>query len=499
MKHIHTFLLAAALGLSAVVGSGQAPQSPKARDAQTQATGAKHTPSTISPPDAPVAAPAQPVSQTSPADTAVAPPAQGAPLVVGVVDTSPSMRKFLEAARHTATEFIKRAPPQAAVALVGINNEADKSPIYTPERRAEAVEFIARLTVGGRFTDLSRGTDAALALLQEASPSQAVVVYFTDGQLQVPSSFKHRQSFVDLLRKEFGERRGNVHVIVVNFGGKTTAATPDMPPNVKVIPVGSDSELQQALENVLTPALTQHLSTPPALVAPPPVSPPAIIEPQRSRAGPFLLVGLILFFALGAAAFLVRRKRMRQTQKAQGAGPDDGHEEPIENILQQGDLLGQAEEVVAEPVALLDIRRLDAQHDGARFSRRESLRVAEAVIVGGSEFAGIHLPGLIQPETLRLSYDGSICRVARLRPRLSGKLDAVNFNGEPAPIQFQLAPGDELVVGDFVVSLLLVSEYSAALVEPSANTMGEALSLRPVRNRRLLRAATAKGNYDART
>lgn len=477
MKRIHALLLAAALSLTALasVSPGQS-QTP---DAQ--------------------ASPAPSATQSPRADAVVAPKTQTMPLVVGIVDTSPSMKQYLEAARRTATEFIKRTPPRVAVAVVGINNEADKSPIYAPERRAEAVEFIARLKLGGRFTDLSRGTDAALALLQEANPSQAVVVYFTDGQLQVPPTFKHRLNFIELLRQEFGERRNNVHVVVVSFGKKQAVAPANVPPNVKIIPVGSDGELQQALENVLTPAVTQHLSASQAQAEQPPTVAPAVTQPQSGSALSHFLAGLLLLSALGAVAFLIRRKKLGQKREARNAESGGGQEESVENILQQSDLSAQSEEAAAEPVALLDIRRLDARPGEASFSRREAVRVAEAVIVGGSEFTGIHLPGLIQPETLRLSFDGAACRVARLRPRAAGKLDSVKLNGESAPIQFQFAPGDVLDVGDFTVSLLLASESTADMVEPQPSAAVEVATLRPASKHRLLRTTAAKGNYDART
>lgn len=487
MERTRTHLLAAACGFFAVasVCLGQAlptPATPEGREVSKAA-----------PPSSPTAS--QPEASAS---TVAAPPgtlaAQGAPLVVGVIDTSGSMRKYFGSVQRTADDFIQRTPPRAAVALVAINNEADKSPIYPPERRAEAAKFIAGLRISGRYTDLSRGTDAALALLQEAHHSQAVLVYFTDGQLTVPATFKHRQSFLDLLRREFGERRSNVHVIVVSFGAKQAAAAPpNLPTNIRIIPVESDGDLQQALEGVLAPAVTQHLSVPPAEAAPAAQMTPLATQTSQPDSATVYLVGLLLLSAVTAAALLVRRRRRRPAQEA----PDVEWPEPVENILRPDDLARREEEVEPEPVALLDFRSPDVGPYQAGFTRRTALRVTEAVTVGGSEFVGIHLPGLAQPETLRLSFDGAACRVARLRSSVAGNLDAVRLNGEEAPIQFRLAPGDELAVGGFTVSLMIASDEAAAF-EPSPPAAVAATPPRNVRGRRMLRATSAKGTYDVR-
>ncbi len=493
MKRTYILLLAAAFGFFAMSTVAKAQPRPTHKTPGTQSKPVGSTPST---PATPTSV-AQDVGslKAAPVKAAAASPANTAEvaLAVGIVDTSPSMKKYLEEVRRTVSEFIKRTPPQATVALVSINSEADKSPIYSPEQRSEANKFIAQLETGGHFTDLGRGTDAALALLQEANPSRAVVVYFTDGELQVPPNFKRRQSFLDLLRQEFGDKRKTVHVMVVSFGNKQKLPPSDLPSNVKVIQVGSADELQQALDNVLTPTVTQHLSAGSALVASVPPNFPGVIKPKQNHLGTYLFVGFLLLAAFGSAVLTLRRKRGRSLARNFFLESTNEGGEQVEDLLRTGDLVEQSERV--EQVALLNIKGQNSVNEDLRFARRETLRATDSVTVGGSEFTGIYLPGLVQPETLRLKFDGAACQVARLRPRVAGQLDSVKLNGESAPIQFELAAHDELAVGPFTISWLLTREDSLAFVEASTEASTPQIAQRPARSGRLLRSTTAlRGN-----
>src|ERR1051325_1607786 len=241
-------------------------------------------------------------------------------LLVTVVDTSPSVGRYWKEMQQAAKQIIAGAPEQSSSAVVGIDAEAVKSDVFDPARKADAIKFVDGLTIGGRFTDLARGTDAALSVLQGANPNRCVLVYLTDGKLTVPNTFREKGTFYDLLRREFSPRN-NVTVLIVNVRGDNAMMNESLPPNVKIFPLKSASELPDIVRQTLSPAINEKLT---ATTSPASQS-PLQISGSNNRA--YWIAGVAVISFLGLS-FLVLRKRLRR-QKSDGLddGPENRSEE----------------------------------------------------------------------------------------------------------------------------------------------------------------------------
>lgn len=374
---------------------------------------------------------------------------QSGTLLIVILDTSPSVRIYWPEIQSSAQELIRNTPEQVAVGVVGIDAEAQKSDVFTPARRAEALDFVQGLKIGGKLTDLARGTDAALALLQQANPSRCVIIYLTDGKLVVPKTFRNQGTFFDLLRREFTPR-SNVEVVVVNVKGERAAQREPMPSNVRILSLQSSGELREAIARHLTPTVKEKLET--VIVA----TPEQPEEEPMSAAGwlKYGLPGLILMLATVIGAMAWKRGRNRRAVATGGIVVLD---QPPADVMREEDLLpSQAPaEIVAPPVALVTATDPANRREGAR---RRILRAGEQAIVGVYKFAELALPGLRQARTLQLRFDGKVIRAFRLRPQLGEGLDDVKVNQASAPPDFCLGDKDVLKVGDFILHFVITRE-----------------------------------------
>lgn len=392
-----------------------------------------------------------PVSETPATARSAGEPAKPGPaLLVQIIDSSPSVRAYWKQMQQAAKDIMTSAPATASVAIVGIDAEAVKSEVFEPSRRSDAMQFVDGLKIGGRFTDLARGTDAALSLLQGANPAQSVLVFLTDGELRVPKNFRNRSTFYDLMRHEF-TKRTNVTVLVVNVRGTGAAANEVLPQNVKILPLKSATELPRIIEQTLSPTINDKLTK--LTVAPTPLPKPVEQSRVASNRG-YWIGGIGVAASLLAAVllFVWRRNRGRQTKRASDEGVP-------ENLLRPQDLQPQAPAPVAsEPVVLLTADGLNKKTGRRMPPSRAIIRAGETVTIGSSRFVELSLEGLKQAQTLRVGFDGKVVHVDRLRPSNIGELDKVFLNQQPAPIQFKLTEEDALTLDDFNIQLTVTTE-----------------------------------------
>jgi hypothetical protein len=370
-------------------------------------------------------------------------------LLIIVSDTSPSVSQYWDDQQRAAKALIAGAPPQVSIGVVGIDAEARKSELFAPSERARAAEFIDQLRIGGRFTDLARGTDAALALLQQADPVRGMIVYLTDAVLTVPKTFRDRRDFFDLLRREF-QPRENIEVVVVSVRGGPLPQTENLPRNVSIVSLQSADQLKNLVAQNLSLAIREKLKQAAALPAPD----AAAIEATGSWIT-YAASGLALLLALSAGAWSWRRRRAAQIDGDDAAAGFLAEAPP--DVMREEDL-NAPETVPAPPIAVIF-----AEDAGGRRGvvRQKVLRAGEQAVVGAAGFVEIPLAGLKQGRTLALRFDGQVVKAFRLRPSSRQEMDDVRFNQQTAPVEFVLGEKDALKVGAFNLSLVVTEEGAA--------------------------------------
>jgi hypothetical protein len=401
-------------------------------------------------------------SQSQHEQPAVA-PTEGFALIV-VADTSGSVRRVLGEIKSRGKEIVASAPAGTRIGVVGINWEASKG-LFADS--SSASEFIDRLTTGGRYTDLGRGNDAAMSLLQEAGAKRSVVVFLTDGELQVPAGFKNREIFTAMLKREYSARP-DVLVFVMNVRSTPLAGSDTLPQNVTVIPLKDWESARGIVAESLAPQIRAQLVPP---QAPQPPAPPALetTGAQNSHGRslrPVYAVAGLLIAATAAALFLALRRRRRSVE---GVEPEPKAAEP-ENILREEDLTPVVEsKSKLEPVLILSATPSDRGDRAA--SPRAFLRAGERLIIGKSRhLSELVLPKLSQSQTLELAFDGENIEAFRLSPAAGEPLDRVRLDGGDAPIRFSWGDGERISVGSYEVEMLLADENALSAFDTNRRT-----------------------------
>jgi len=384
--------------------------------------------------------------------------AENTALVI-VADTSPSVKRQLDEIKARGRELVAAAPLETRVGIVGINWEASKKLFASA---LEANEFINSLTTGGKYTDLNRGNDAAMSLLQEAASRRAVVVFLTDGELEVPTGFTNRETFIEMLRREY-TARPDVRVFVLNVKGKPLTGSETLPPNVTAISLADWQAAREIIAESLAPQIRAQLAPLPQPTA---TSMPEVTTsqttPNRIRTLIYVTVG---FIAIGAISFYLWLSRRRRRV--------EGESETVEpeNILREEDLTPVVEPDT-KPEPLLILRA--AQRDDAMKSFASShavLRAGERLIIGKSKhLSGFALPELKQSQTLEIAFDGVKTEVFRLRPSAGEMLDTTRVDDADAPIRFAPRVGERIDVGVYEIELLLADEDTLSLYDTLPRT-----------------------------
>ncbi|HLM62284.1 MAG TPA: hypothetical protein VK308_15890 [Pyrinomonadaceae bacterium] len=383
--------------------------------------------------------------------------------LIVVADTSPSVKNQLAEIKSRGKEILAFASPCVRFGVVSINWEAVKKSFAD---KAEADKFIDSLTVSGQYTDLNRGNDAALSLLP--SSGKSVIAFMTDGKATVPSTFKNKESFIEILRREYGARP-NVRVFVLNVKGEPMAQGETLPANVTIIPIADWQAARTVIAETLAPEIKQQLAiqkTPDNSVST--EEPKGVEESWTSNKLIFAAVGAVALVAL-AAILIVWRKRRNRLAASQEILLSD---QP-ENILRDEDLQPtRAPEPAPESVLMVEaVNKKDGQF--AISPLRGFINLNERLIVGGSRLlAGMHLAELCQSQTLEISFDGKAAGVIRLRPSDGESLDAVLVNEQPAPKSFLLIPNEphQLTVGGYELRLVITDESMIELFDTSQRT-----------------------------
>lgn len=412
------------------------------------------------------------------------------PAVILVIDVSRSVRRYLRQMRSVAEQACNAAPDNALFSIVAVGSQAEKH-LYT--QRADAIAFINSLDATSSYSDLGRGTDSALALLQEAQTNRALILYLTDGRVELPNNFQDRADFATILQREFTQRP-NVRVHIINVNNQPMAGIDSLPSNVSVYTLASWSEAEAAMRNSLSAEIREQF------VTPPPIATPGIQSdeeaPVTSSYGRVLVgVGLLALIALGAIAFFVQRKRRMNNAIA------DSNSDTPANIMRVEDIKPLEPESAPEPVALLEFKGDNATVSGATM-KRTVMKADDKVVIGNSAFeTDFAFKNLKQQQSVEIRFDGENLKVFRLRPHVAGMIDDVRLNDEDAPLTFVMNDDDELTVGDLKIRMFFTDEsYAETLgVNDTPETTDKTLTLMtdglpPIVEERRLRRGVSRLN-----
>lgn len=387
------------------------------------------------------------------------------PALLTVIDTSGTVRKTLPQLKQVAHDILAAAPDNSRFGVVTVNTEALKR-IY--ESRDEALTHIDTLKAArGGFTDLNRATDAALALAQgEAGPT--VIVYLTDGVVDVPTTFEDKSDFITVLRREFTPRP-NIRVIVLNVNkGQLPKGVETLPPNVSFLALKDWLAARAEVANMLGTTIKQQLQ-PPAAPRPAPADVRSATQAPATLFGrtTLALAGLFVLAVVAAGAFYIRRRRRRRNT----VEPDvmDESDRP-ENLLTAADLQAAETPVKAKamPVVLLEVEeRGDDYQEGV--GQHIKVLPGDHLVIGKQPIASdLPFPELTQGQTLELRLEQEserlVLKAFRLRPDIAGALDAVTVNRRPAIEIFKLQEGDRLGVGSVTLRVVFTDESLLTLL-----------------------------------
>lgn len=372
------------------------------------------------------------------------------PAVILVIDVSGSVRRYLRQMRSVAEQACNAAPDNALIGIVAAGSQAEKR-LFT--QRAGAIAFINSLDATSNYSDLGRGTDAALALLQEAQTNRALILYLTDGRVELPSNFRDRADFATILQREFTQRP-NVRVHIINVNNQPMAGVDSLPSNVSVYTLASWSEAEAAMRNSLSAEIREQF------VSPTPTATPgnqSIEEaPVASSYGRVIAgVSLLALIVVGVIAFFVRHNRRRKIATA------DSNSDMPANIMRAEDIKSPEPESAPEPVALLEFKGDNATVSGAAM-KRTVMKADDKVVIGNSAFeTDFAFKNLKQQQSVEIRFDGEILKVFRLRPHVAGMIDDVRLNNEDAPLAFAMNDDDELAVGDLKIRVFITDDSYA--------------------------------------
>jgi len=390
----------------------------------------------------------QPPAQTRAASSVTADGvAYQRPAVILVIDVSRSVRRYLRQMRSVAEQACNAAPDNALFGIVAVGAQAEKH-LYT--QRADAIASINSLDATSSYSDLGRGTDSALALLQEAQTNRALILYLTDGRVELPNNFQDRADFATILQREFTQRP-NVRVHIINVNNQPMAGVGSLPSNVSVYTLASWSEAEAAMRNSLSAEIREQFVSPTPNAFPSNqsvIETPAISSYRRA----LIIVGLLALIILGTGAFFAQRNRKKKT------ATDDSNIDTPANIMLAEDIKSPELERAPEPVALLEFRGDNVTSSGAAM-KRTVMRAGDNLLIGNSAFdADLAFKNLKQQQCIEVRFDGETLKIFRLRPHLNGAVDDVRLNDQDAPFAFALSDDDELVIGNLEILPLITDE-----------------------------------------
>lgn len=382
------------------------------------------------------------------------------PIIIEVIDTSGTVSRTLPQIKQVARDILAAAPASSRFGVISVNTEAQKKMF---QQRAEAADYIDTFKAAkSGFTDLNRATDAALTLIQgEGESRPTVIIYLTDGKLEVPKSFKDKSDFITVLRREFTPRP-NLRVIVVRVnGGQLPKDTETLPPNVTFFPITNWAVAQAEVAKTLVPQIRDQLTAPTAPAEQTKQAPVTAAGETAPTLKTSLIIGGSLVLLLAGGAFLLQHRRRRLINVSDGVEALAEGEGP-ENLLTEADLKTALPEPKPAQMVLLEVERAE-QHgladDLPPGRRRIKMQFGERLVIGNTAIAAdLYFTELKQTQTLELRLEKEATAVAlkayRLRPDAPGVLDAVLINGQPALKIFTLKNGDKLTIGSVVIRII---------------------------------------------
>jgi hypothetical protein len=396
--------------------------------------------------------------------TSVNVPENSRPTIVLISDISFSIKKSIGKMRNMLRQIVIAVPESATVAVVTVGARSEKR-IFTD--RAEALSYIEKIDANSKFTDLERGTDTALALLQEIRATKpTLVVYLTDGQISLPKEIADKTDFKTILIREFSSRP-DVTALILSVSSRPMDIT-GLPPNVEVIPLSNWEESEQHVNQTLVKQIPGELAE--NSVSEVPAGNEGSLPEKKYIPLPFSLkLGLpVVMIVVLAAFWLWFRRRKRDRKMSEEGIAEVGEIEPLD-VLRPEDLLRQNSERSPGLVSLIEF------YDGKN-TELVHLLTGERLSIGSSARADIRFPALKQEKGLEINFDGKCVLAFRLHPKNYYEVDEVCFSGVkalPNQTKFYLNNGDTLKIGKVQIAVKIVEAAVGQILREKGNRLAE--------------------------
>lgn len=387
------------------------------------------------------------------------------PFVIVAADVSISVKKSAEKMRNILQQIVLATPENSVIGVVTVGTQSEKRVFSS---REEALLYLSTINANSSYTDLDRGTDSVLAVMQETKATKStLVIYLTDGEVSLPKELKNKVDFKTILTREFSVRP-DVRVLVLNVASKTMDTT-GLPPNITVVPLSNWEEAEKQMKETLAVQIQQELRTAPVSESEETKEVPSL-ETNASRGSVLvwrLVIGLIIAAIATLGWFWIRRRNQSTviTEEIKDLEP--------QNLLRPEELLRQRNESPSGLVAMIDF------YDG-KISRSKILLAEERRVIGKSTTADLTFSSLKQENSLEIKFDGKQVSVFRLHPQTYYEVDEVWLNQTKASLNqtiFHLQNSDLLKVGNIQISVKIV-ESSVAQILAGKNNRVAAQSFR---------------------
>jgi hypothetical protein len=401
------------------------------------------------------------------------------PTVILAADVSISVKSSAEKMRAVLQQIANVVPENSVIGVVSIGTQSEKR-VFS--NREEALAYLSKITPNSSYTDLERGTDAVLAVMQEAKATKPIlVIYLTDGEVSLPKELKNRVDFKTVLTREFLVRP-EVRVLILNVAAKPMDAT-GLPPNVAVVPLSNWEEAEKQMRQTLAVQIQEELKTEPAAVqttAEKETMPPET-KGSRLATAMWVIVTTLAVAGVGGLAWFWFRRRKWNAEIV-----EEVEESEPENLLRPEELLLQSNERPSGLAAVVDF------FDG-KVSRSEVMVAEDRRVVGKSAVADVRFDSLKQDNSIELRFDGKQVSAFRLHPQIYYEVDEVWLNQTKTPLSqtsFHLQNADLLKVGNIQITVKIV-ESSVARIIVEKNSRSAAQSFRAASENQKPKPATA--------
>lgn len=379
------------------------------------------------------------------------------PTVILVPDISFSIKKSAEKMRNVLQQIVNAAPENSVIGIVTVGTQSEKK-IFS--NRDEALSYLSKINANSSYTDLERGTDSVLAVMQETKATKpTLIVYLTDGEVSLPKELKNKADFKTILMREFSVRP-DVRVMVLNVASKAMV-TSGLPPNVTVVPISNWEEAEKQMKETLAIQIHQELKTAPVAETKLEEKETASLTTNAPRSSVLIWAAVLGLITATAFGWFYRIHRRKQSAKI----AEEIKEPEPQNLLRPEDLLRQSNESSSGLAAVVEF------YDG-KAVRSEILLAEDRRIVGRAATADVKFSSLKQENSVEIKFDGKEVSAYRLHPQTYYEVDEFWLNQTKVPLNqtiFRLQNSDLLKVGDIQISVKIVESSVAQILAEKHN------------------------------